>query len=188
MAQPFDCFCGAPTCRGRISGARDMTLEQLSGLWLNRHIRDLLEEREREREKAGQQSSRQNGTSIVAAPPNANGNGIENGNGNVVAVAAAAEKEEEEETDQTEQALREALAQAEKAAEAARLALASYVGGRRRARPNGEARNGHKVNGSSAGFDGPKAVAAVGVPAGSQRRGPTSRELSGEVGGGTSSV
>lgn len=106
--------------------------------------------------------------------------------------ATAAEKEEEEETetetDQTEQALREALAQAERAAEAARLALASYVGGRRRARPYGESRNGHKVNGSSAELDGPKATVAVGVPAGSQRRGPTSRELSGEVGGGTSSV
>ncbi|CEJ79885.1 Putative Galactose-proton symport [[Torrubiella] hemipterigena] len=44
MAQPFDCICSTPTCRGTISGARDMTSEQLDGLWLNNHIRELLDE------------------------------------------------------------------------------------------------------------------------------------------------
>lgn len=44
MAQPFECICAAPTCRGTISGARDMTSEQLDGLWLNNHIRELLDE------------------------------------------------------------------------------------------------------------------------------------------------
>ncbi|KAF5565762.1 post-SET domain-containing protein [Fusarium napiforme] len=38
MAQPFDCLCGTPSCRGRISGARDMTQAQLDGIWLNGHI------------------------------------------------------------------------------------------------------------------------------------------------------
>ncbi|KAL0941210.1 galactose-proton symport [Colletotrichum truncatum] len=46
MAQPFDCFCSTPTCRGRIAGARDMPRAQLEGLWLNGHIRELLEERD----------------------------------------------------------------------------------------------------------------------------------------------
>ncbi|KAK1544446.1 hypothetical protein CPAR01_01948, partial [Colletotrichum paranaense] len=46
MAQPFDCFCGTPSCRGKIGGARDMSRAQLEGLWLNGHIRELLEERD----------------------------------------------------------------------------------------------------------------------------------------------
>ncbi|TKW48504.1 hypothetical protein CTA1_6428 [Colletotrichum tanaceti] len=46
MAQPFDCFCGAPSCRGTIAGARDMSRAQLEGLWLNGHIRELLEDRD----------------------------------------------------------------------------------------------------------------------------------------------
>ncbi|KAG4438279.1 hypothetical protein IFR05_006214 [Cadophora sp. M221] len=46
MAQGFDCFCGAETCRGFISGAKNMRKEQLEGLWLNAHIRTLLSERD----------------------------------------------------------------------------------------------------------------------------------------------
>ncbi|KAK0100774.1 hypothetical protein ONS95_007223 [Cadophora gregata] len=46
MAQGFDCFCGAKTCRGFISGAKNMSSEQLEGLWLNPHIRALLSERD----------------------------------------------------------------------------------------------------------------------------------------------
>jgi len=46
MAQGFDCFCGAETCRGFISGAKNMKKEQLDGLWLNPHIRALLSERD----------------------------------------------------------------------------------------------------------------------------------------------
>ncbi|KAK0674567.1 hypothetical protein QBC41DRAFT_332686 [Cercophora samala] len=42
MAQPFDCFCGSAECKGRISGARDMGEEQLRGMFLNAHIRELL--------------------------------------------------------------------------------------------------------------------------------------------------
>uniref|UniRef100_A0A8H7N2A5 Post-SET domain-containing protein n=1 Tax=Bionectria ochroleuca TaxID=29856 RepID=A0A8H7N2A5_BIOOC len=51
MAQPFDCLCGTPTCRGRISGARDMTEAQLDGVWLNGHIIQL-----RAEQQAGRQS------------------------------------------------------------------------------------------------------------------------------------
>lgn len=46
MAQPFDCFCGAPTCRGRIDGAGNMTAKQLEGVWLNGYIREMLAEKE----------------------------------------------------------------------------------------------------------------------------------------------
>lgn len=47
MAQGFDCFCGAKTCRGFISGAKNMSKKQLEGMWLNAHIRELLEEKEK---------------------------------------------------------------------------------------------------------------------------------------------
>jgi hypothetical protein len=113
MAQPFDCFCGSATCRGQIAGAKDMTPEQLEGLWLNGHIRELRDE----------QRQRQLGARGM--------NGEAGG-------------------DPTARALRDALAHAEKVVEAARAALLGYVG----------------------------ASAAA-------RRGPTSRELSGEMGGDT---
>lgn len=126
MAQPFDCLCGKPTCRGRISGARDMTKEQLQGIWLNGHIIELRREQER-------------------GPPNG--------------VAG----------DPTAQALRNAVTHAEKVVESARLALQTYKGG-----------SGHS--------NGTYRTAANGVPAktlGKDRCGPTSRELSGEMGGDT---
>jgi hypothetical protein len=45
MAQPFECFCGAQDCRGRIDGAGAMARDALEGLWLNGYIRDMLAER-----------------------------------------------------------------------------------------------------------------------------------------------
>ena len=134
MAQPFDCLCGTPTCRGRIAGARDMTLAQLDGLWLNGHIRSLLEERENGNKK--KQTNGTNGTTYGT-----NGNGTTH----------------HPKSDATALALRDALAHAEKAAAAARRALAAY----------------------DPYFD------VHGAPPGAQRRGPTSRELSGEMGGDT---
>ncbi|KAK4228010.1 hypothetical protein QBC38DRAFT_171095 [Podospora fimiseda] len=116
MAQPFSCNCNTPQCRGTISGAKDMTSSQLEGLWLNGHIRELLQEREKK---------------IAAKLNGVNGY----------------HKTEE---DATTIALKNALSQAEKMVEAARLALTTYEGGKER-----------------------------------QRRGPTSRELSGEMGGDT---
>lgn len=44
MAQPFECFCGKPTCKKVITGAKDMPSQLLDGLWLNDHIHELLEE------------------------------------------------------------------------------------------------------------------------------------------------
>ncbi|KAH7347845.1 hypothetical protein B0T11DRAFT_333908 [Plectosphaerella cucumerina] len=136
MAQPFDCFCNAPTCRGTISGARDMPPAKLDGLWLNGHIRELKEE---------QQRLQQNGQ-----------NGHKNGIPSV--------------SDPTAQSLRDALHHAQKVVDAARSALRSYEAS---AAANGHT-NGHHANGEPAGF-----------PSAAARRGPTSRELSGEMGGDT---
>ncbi len=115
MAQPFDCFCGAATCRGRIAGARDMTAAQLEGQWLNGWIRDLLEERD-----AG--SVKGNGI-----------NGKANGNGHV----------------------------------------------------NGSGGHSQIENGSKNTL---LSASPLAVKAGPDRSGPTSRELSGEMGGDTSSA
>lgn len=128
MAQPFDCLCGTPTCRGRIAGARDMTEAQLDGVWLNGHIIQL---------RAEQEAAR---------------------------IARSA--------DPTVNALHEAVVHAEKVLEAARLALRTYTG------------NAHAQNGN--GIITPKfANGTLGKVAGSEHRGPTSRELGGEMGGDT---
>ena len=110
MAQPFACLCGTPTCRGRIAGARDMTASQLAGLWLNGHIRELLEERE------AAPSKKQINGSVTSTKASANGT------------------------------------------------------------TNGT------INGHHAAHQSPSSAHAQ---AGAQRRGPTSRELSGEMGGDT---
>lgn len=61
MAQPFDCFCGSAACRGKIAGARDMAPEQLEGLWLNGHIRELKDEQARGEAGAGGHAVEKNG-------------------------------------------------------------------------------------------------------------------------------
>ena len=161
MAQPFDCLCRRPTCRGRISGARDMTPEQLDGIWLNAHIRELLEERD-SAAAAAPSSTKTNG----AAPNGTKNHGAAPENG----------------VDQTADALRDALKCAEQVVEAARTALATYLDSR---------------TGSSSAY--PAAVGSTEVAAnangygngeqngkaGMQRRGVTSREMSGEMGGDT---
>ncbi|KAL2265480.1 hypothetical protein VTJ83DRAFT_6580 [Remersonia thermophila] len=149
MAQPFDCLCGTPSCRGRIAGARDMTAAQLEGVWLNRHIRDLLEERDRQQGK--QKAATNGGTNGTAAT-----------NGSAPA---------------QQQALRAALAQAEKLVETLRQAAGSLdnVGG-------GGSLKRKRVAEAGVTEDSPS------EPAGLQRRGPTSRELSGEMGGDTSAA
>ncbi|XWW97759.1 hypothetical protein V2A60_005746 [Cordyceps javanica] len=135
MAQPFQCLCGTPTCRGTIDGAKKMTSTQLDGLWLSRHIREL---------RAEQQA--RGDASSPSAP-----------------------------SDATTHALQHALDQAEKVVEAARSALLSYtstIGGE----SGGGGNNNHKFLSNDGG------VTANGV---GRRGGPTSRELSGEMGGDT---
>lgn len=155
MAQPFDCLCGTETCRGRISGAGDMTAEQLSGLFLNKHIHELLEQK----------------------AANANGH-VASGNG---AASAAVMGEDDgsallvaENLADIARELREASDRAEKAAATACRALAAL-----KVRQAGMRKADNKANGVSA-------AATFNAAAGSLRRGPTSRELSGEMGGDTS--
>lgn len=131
MAQPFDCLCGTSACRGKISGAKDMTPAQLEGIWLNGHIIALREE---------QQLRQSNGS-------------------------AAHE-------DATTKALRDAVAQANRVVDAARLALNTYT-----ASQSGGA-NGMNGHPTKNGFSDKNVAGAV-------RRGPTSREMSGEMGGDT---
>jgi hypothetical protein len=47
MDQAFQCTCGAGegVCRGYISGAKNMSSDQLKGYWLNDHISELLNEK-----------------------------------------------------------------------------------------------------------------------------------------------
>ncbi|KAI1117431.1 hypothetical protein F5Y14DRAFT_447892 [Nemania sp. NC0429] len=54
MAQPFDCWCGADegVCLGRVNGAAGLDAERLSGYWINGYIRDMLEEKFKNRIKA----------------------------------------------------------------------------------------------------------------------------------------
>ena len=42
MAQPFDCHCRRPQCRGRIAGAAQMEPSQLKDYWLNLHVEEQL--------------------------------------------------------------------------------------------------------------------------------------------------
>jgi hypothetical protein len=49
MAQDFTCFCNTATCKQIIMGAKHMTNEQLKGMYLNAHIRELLEARNKDR-------------------------------------------------------------------------------------------------------------------------------------------
>ncbi|KAK3344109.1 hypothetical protein B0T25DRAFT_318044 [Lasiosphaeria hispida] len=158
MAQPFDCLCGKSTCRGRIAGARDMTDTQLRGLWLNGHIRQLLEE-----PKATRPWYNGSGNSFLIV------NGTKRMTRNGVAASKEDNSRRPEIIDQTAETLREALKNAEQVVEAARHALNSYVQGK------------WLTNGALLGADG-----AAKTATGPQRRGPTSRELSGEMGGDTS--
>ncbi|XXG97000.1 hypothetical protein Hte_003293 [Hypoxylon texense] len=158
MAQPFDCLCGKPACRGRISGAKDMAKSQLEGLWLNGHIHELLEERDHRED----------------AKP---------GNGSALAGGSLTKGGLSEDT--TAQALKDALKHAEKVVEASRHALQSYLESAALATRNGgryRTGNDYTVASKPAGPGGADASVVTGLT----RRGATSRELSGEMGGDTS--
>ncbi|TVY75977.1 hypothetical protein LSUE1_G007872 [Lachnellula suecica] len=164
MAQGFDCFCGAETCRGFIAGAKQMKTKDLEGLWLNAHIRELLEER---LANAGSHGT-QNGSTVIPAQGQANGSS------------------EQKIEDATEVALLESLKQAEKLVEAAKHALDTYVSHYGKVAQN----DGAKANGvGSRELSGEMGGDTNGNGAeGEQRRGVTSREMSGEMGGDTSSA
>ena len=112
-----------------------MLPQQLEGIWLNGHIRAMLEEKS-----------------------------------DVAAAAAVG--------DPTTVALRDAVSHAEKVVDAARLALARYVASSPAVVKSAPV-NGTKRNNGFAHHPDDAAAAAW------NRRGPTSRELSGEMGGDT---
>ena len=154
MAQPFDCLCGTPTCRGRIGGAGYMTSAQLEGAWLNRHIHELLEERK----PAAAAAAGKNGQLLL---PKTTSNGVSE-NGTVGDIDA----------DPTAQVLKNALQQAEGVVAAVKAALASHA----KCSGTKAQHNGHGAANGLASSDSIQS---------SLRRGPTSRELSGEMGGDT---
>jgi len=165
MAQPFDCLCGTPACRGRIAGARDMTPEQLGNAHLNVHIRQLLAEKYM-------------AESAIATPfKNGAGDGTVQKNGylslNGENVPDDAASINQETLEQITRELLEATQRAEKAAAAACRVLKVL---QRRS----------SSNSVSFGCLGVANGLAGALPEGSRRRGPTSRELSGEMGGDTS--
>lgn len=152
MAQPFDCLCGKETCRGRISGARDMTAEQLQGMLLNKHMYELLEEK-----KASEKDADEDDIPV-----------------------------DKESLEQIAQELREATERMEKATAAANRALKALQrqgAVQTTAHANG-AKKVHGANGVHVANGANNT--SNGEVAGAMRRGPTSRELSGEMGGDTS--
>jgi len=174
MAQGFDCFCGSVSCRGFIRGAKSMSLEQLQGMWLNAHIRKLLEERDNSpngthavvNELACKGESERN--AIITELPLVDGNLSEN-----CSLKAGA-------GDATEDALKSSLQQARKMVDAAQKALNTY-------------KSIHGQNGDTVAKNGEWRVRVNGVGSrelsgemgGDTRHGVTSRELSGEMGGDT---
>ncbi|KAL1903397.1 hypothetical protein Sste5346_000023 [Sporothrix stenoceras] len=123
MAQPFTCFCGTPTCRGLISGARNMTQDQLAGLWLNGHIWELLNEQKQQQSKTARP---ENGTSSTAAT--------------TAEIPSAIEQALKEELARAE----ESLHKADQATENARRALAAHRSG---VTTNGKAPSSNGTNG-----------------------------------------
>jgi hypothetical protein len=156
MDQPFTCFCSTPSCRGFISGAKEMSPAQLEGMWLNAHIRSLLESHSSPSSTPSPSSNTPISTSIPSS------------------------------TDATEQALRENLLLARKMVTAAQKALDTYksLHGKEDAGAidgnDGEVREngvGSRELSGEMGGDTTETKA---------RRGVTSREMSGEMGGDTS--
>ncbi|TVY13387.1 hypothetical protein LARI1_G008072 [Lachnellula arida] len=183
MAQGFSCFCGADTCRGYIGGAKQMGRGALEGVWLNAHIRELLEERERGCGDGAVDGQR--AVDIPAQETNGNEkekkNGDEIGNMNMNAKVNT-NTNPKKDFDAMETALLASLQQAEMLVEAAKHALSTYVGQYGKlAQKGGVRENGvgsRELSGEMGGDTDELGVAG-------KRRGVTSREMSGEMGGDT---
>ncbi|KAI8959451.1 hypothetical protein F5Y11DRAFT_303266 [Daldinia sp. FL1419] len=169
MAQSFDCLCGKPTCRGRISGAKDMLKNQLEGVWLNGHILQLLEERDLRNASTGnKETDPENGTSTLA------------GRDSSTKVVPSPE-------DFTAQALRDALKHAERVVDAAKSALQSYLASPALSTSDSREGRGGRGNTDASGIAS-FSETGTSLASGLTRRGITSRELSGEMGGDTIAV
>ncbi|KAB8303049.1 hypothetical protein EYC80_004503 [Monilinia laxa] len=73
MSQAFSCNCGTADCVGEISGAGQMKRSSLEGRWLSGYIRRLLEEREREDVKGGDEGQNIDGGKVNGAKTEING-------------------------------------------------------------------------------------------------------------------
>ena len=187
MSQPFDCLCQKPSCRGNIRGARDMGKERMEGMWINGHIRELLEEYESQKQSR-KEEEQSPGQSIKAA-----GKTPENG----VGLCSGQSSQEDTATgtpdssDPTAVALKHALSHAEKVVAAARIALQAYMDQQNQTAVTAHDGN-HAVKTTSdttnVVSNKPYDEVPAKVVAGSEERGVTSRELSGEMGGDTSAI
>ena len=169
MAQGFDCFCGTASCKGFISGAKDMKTQGLEGMYLNGHIRELLEERDTGvNGKGGLRDNVETEKRTVREAEDAL-EGYGNGAGDVREVLRVNVKQSRLALEAAEKALETYIAQAEKD---------GIANGNGEVRENGvgsRALSG-EMGGDTNGFQG------------EARRGVTSREMSGEMGGDTKTV
>ncbi|KAH8687350.1 hypothetical protein BGZ60DRAFT_522012 [Tricladium varicosporioides] len=168
MAQGFDCFCGHATCKGKITGAKDMPAEKLEGYFLNAHIRNMLEERD----------------GVTKVEENAAQNGHENDHGksvqNGVQKIANSINGTHTPTDDVEAALLMSLLAAVEMVSSAKKTLDIY-----RATKIGTTMNSKNANDAANGAQAVVADAGGAMVEGEKRRGVTSREMSGEMGGDT---
>ncbi|KAI9739483.1 MAG: hypothetical protein M1818_005171 [Claussenomyces sp. TS43310] len=158
MAQGFDCLCGAQTCRGRIEGAATMRPEHLEGLWLNGYIREMLAQK-------------------AAGAPAQECTEATDGDASFAGPRSEGE-------DPVQHALKTLMQQAKASAGLAEKSLASYNRAKVAHAHGGSdhAANGHALHADVAD------VVALPVSTDTGRNGPTSRELSGEMGGDTKAV
>lgn len=129
MAQPFPCACRTPSCRGLITGARDMTREQLAGYWLSGHIRELKGEQQQQQNHQPQNQQDQGLDQQQKQQQQQQQNGLTNGDNNNSTAEATRRARERglDRRDPTVQALQDALAHADKVVIAAKSALVSYL-------------------------------------------------------------
>jgi hypothetical protein len=156
MDQPFTCFCSTPSCRGFISGAKEMSPSQLEGMWLNAHIRSLLESH---------------------SSPSSSPSSTSSGNGTPTSTPTS--------TDATELALSENLLLARKMVTAAQKALDTYKSLHGKEDAGAMNGKDGKVRENGVGSRELSGEMGGDTTETKARRGVTSREMSGEMGGDT---
>ncbi|TAQ85672.1 hypothetical protein B7494_g6016 [Chlorociboria aeruginascens] len=163
MAQGFTCLCGTAQCRGYIDGARNMQREKLEGMWLNVHIREMLEERDGDGlgKDVDRTARLSGGEELEGAAEKASSTGVETLNPHGKEHGGGANASVRNGQNGIEKLLRDNLGQAKKFIEGAERALGMYLDGS----------GGRMAENRDAG-----------------RRGVTNREMSGEMGGDTAVV
>lgn len=152
-----------------------MPREKLEGLWLNGHIREMLEERDNAVDGNGNKVMSENG---AHTPPS---RAFSDGETNVATPNSS---------DPTAIALKDALMHAEKVVESARNALQVYLEQQQQQQQQqANSMANQKCSSNSIAKSTTEDAITVDMPvkvvAGSEYRGVTSREMSGEMGGDT---